>query len=442
MKKYFVRIITYLTHDIWRVQAKKMPRSRSFFLRQLRIIVLAARGFYREKCNLRASALTFYTLLSIVPILAMGFGVAKGFGFEKVLEEQLRKNLAQHQEVVERIITFANALLENTRGGLLAGIGIVILMWAVVKVLGSIENSFNDIWGITRPRPLGRRFSDYLSIMFICPILLILSSSLTVFIATQLERIAVRLALPETVQNMLVFGVKFTPYVMIWVLFTFLYMFMPNTKVRFTSALAAGLIAGTVYQIVQLIYITFQVGVAKYNAIYGSFAALPLFLIWLQVSWRIVLFGAELSFAQQNVETYEFEPDCLRASRAYKNLLSLAIVQLCVKRFVQAEKPLTAGEIAHQLDMPIRLVRELLDDLVRAHVLSEAKAENSSEDAYQPGRDINSLSVAAVINALEKTGTQDVPVADTPAFRALADAVDTLKTSFEHLPGNKLLKDI
>lgn len=442
MKKYFIRIVTYLTHDIWRVQAKKMPRSRSFFLRQLRIIVLAAQGFYREKCNLRASALTFYTLLSIVPILAMGFGVAKGFGFEKVLEEQIRRNLAQHQEVVERIITFANALLENTRGGLLAGIGIVILMWTVVKVLGSIESSFNDIWGIKEPRRMSRRFSDYLSIMFICPILLILSSSLTVFVATQLERIAVRLALPETVQHMLVFGVKFTPYVMIWVLFVFLYMFIPNTKVKFKAALLAGLVAGTVYQIVQLIYIRFQVGVAQYNAIYGSFAALPLFLIWLQISWRIVLFGAELSFAQQNVETYEFEPDCLRASRAHKNLLSLAIVQLCVKRFVKAEKPLLAADIAHQLDMPIRLVRELLYDLVQANVLSEAKVEKSGEDAYQPGRDINGLSIAAVVQALEKRGTQDIPVAATPAFRTLADHIERLKGALDTLPANILLKDI
>jgi membrane protein len=435
-------MMTYLTHDIWRVQAKKMPRRRSFFIQLVRIVVLAARGFNREKCNLRASALTYYTLLSIVPILAMGFGVAKGFGFEKVLEEQIRQNLAQHGAVVERIITFANSLLENTRGGLLAGIGIIILMWSVIKVLGNIEQSFNDIWGIKAQRTLARRFSDYLSIMFICPILLILSSSLTVFVATQFEMLAAKLSLPHQVQEMVNLGVRLSPYAMIWVLFSFLYIFLPNTKVRFSSGIAAGIIAGSLYQLLQFVYITFQVGVARYNAIYGSFAALPLFLVWLQVSWRIVLFGAELSFAHQNVETYEFEPDCLSASRSHKNLLSLAIAHLCVKRFARAEKPLSAGEIAHRLDIPIRLVRELLYELTQSQVLSAVKTVVPFDDGYQPGRDINNLSIAGVIEALDARGTATIPVAMTPEFTALSEKIISLKTCIEKIPANSLLKNL
>ncbi|HRZ87297.1 MAG TPA: YihY/virulence factor BrkB family protein [bacterium] len=442
MKEHLRRLIEYFSHDIWRIQTHKLPPTRSFFLRQLRIVVLAFQGFDRNKCKLRASALTFYTLLSIVPILAMAFGVAKGFGFEKILDTQIRQNLAQYPEVTDRIILFANALLENTKGGLIAGVGIALLIWTIIKVLGSIEESFNDIWGIRQGRSITRRFSDYLAIMFICPLLLIMSSSVTIFIATQLERIAAKLMLPGQVQDILVFTLKSSPYVMIWVLFVFLYVFLPNTRVRFSSGLIAGLVAGTLYQIIQWVYITFQVGVARYNAIYGSFAALPLFLVWLQVSWRIVLFGAEISFAHQNVETYEFEPDCLSASRSYKNFLAVAIVHRCVRRFVEGLQPLTAREITRCLDMPIRLVRELLYELVRGGILSEVTPPLTGEEAYQPGRDVSTLSVASVLGGMDDRGTRNIPVIKTEELQKLEKAFEAMKAALMKAPENVLLKDI
>ncbi|MCK5393541.1 MAG: YihY/virulence factor BrkB family protein, partial [Candidatus Omnitrophica bacterium] len=179
------KIVNFLTKDIWRIKLRDLPRSRSFFIKQLRIIILALREFAEDKCQLRASALTFYSLLSIVPVVAMAFGIAKGFGFEKVLEKQLLSKVSGQEQVLTQIFDFAKTLLENTKGGLVAGIGVVVLFWTVIKVLTNIERSFNDIWGIKKTRPLGRKFSDYLSVMVICPILLIVSSSITVFITTQ-----------------------------------------------------------------------------------------------------------------------------------------------------------------------------------------------------------------------------------------------------------------
>ncbi|MCK5180552.1 MAG: YihY/virulence factor BrkB family protein, partial [Candidatus Omnitrophica bacterium] len=279
------RFIQFLKTDIWRIRASTLSGQKSFWIRQLRIILLAIRGFAEDKCQMRASSLTFFSLLSVVPVVAMAFGIAKGFGFEEMLEKKLMTQLQGQEEVAVKIISFAQSFLENTQGGVIAGVGIAILFWTIIKVLGNIENSFNDIWGIKKSRTFGRKFSDYLSIMLVCPILFIMSSSVTVLITSQVTLVVEKLAFLGPIGTLIITSMRILPYAVIWVMFTFIYIFMPNTKVNFRSGLMAGIIAGTIYQIVQWAYIAFQVGVSKYGAIYGSFAALPLFLVWLQISW-------------------------------------------------------------------------------------------------------------------------------------------------------------
>ncbi|MBW2637074.1 MAG: YihY family inner membrane protein [Deltaproteobacteria bacterium] len=434
--------IDFIKGDIWRIRLQDLPRKKSFFIKQLRVFLLSIRGFDEDKCQLRASALTFYSLISIVPVAAMAFGIAKGFGFEKLLEKQLLEQLSGQEEVVLRIIDFANTLLANTRGGLMAGVGIIILFWAIIKVLGNIEDSFNDIWGIRESRTLGRKFGDYLSVMLLCPVLVILSSSVTVFITTQITLITEKVALLGIFSPLIFFVLKLLPYCLIWVLFTFIYIFMPNTKVRFSSGLLAGIMAGTIYQVVQWGYIAFQVGAARYNAIYGSFAALPLFLIWLQLSWLIVLFGAEVAFADQNVDTYEFEPDSLNISDHFKRLLSLQVCQLLVVNFEKSEKPSTATEISHKMDIPIRLVHQILYELTESGIVSDVTTAEYKEVAYQPARDINSLTVKFVIDALEKRGVDVIPVARSAELEALLTTMESFSKMIESSPENKLLKDL
>jgi membrane protein len=232
------------------------------------------------------------------------------------------------------------------------------------------------------------------------------------------------------------------PYGLLWGLFTFLYIFMPNTKVRFSSALLAGIIAGTTFQVVQWAYITFQIGAAKYNAIYGSFAAFPLFLIWLQLSWLIVLYGAEVSFAHQNVDTYEFEPDALQASRRLKKLFALQMTHFMVKTFAAGEPPATARQISHHLEIPIRLVNEILFELVKSNLLSATESDREGERGYQPARDIHMLTIQHIIEALEISGLNALPFAHSPALAALSDALETFGHTLEKLPANKLLIEL
>ncbi len=436
------RAADFIKQDIWRIRRTSLSPGKSFFLNLVRVLILSIRGFDEDKCQLRASALTFYSLVSIVPVAAMAFGIAKGFGFEKILEEQLRNKLVGHEDILANVIQFSNALLANTKGGLIAGVGVVVLFWAVIKVLGQIEYSFNDIWGVKDKRPLGRMFSDYLSLMLVGPVILILSGGTTVFITVQVGLIMEKFSVLGSFSPLIFFLLKLLPYTLLWFLFTFLYIFMPNTKVELSAALIAGIITGTIFQIVQWVYITFQIGVVQYNAIYGSFAALPLFLAWLQLSWLIVLYGAELSFAYQNVDTYEFEPDALQASHRLRTLLSLQVAHHVITNFIKGEPPLTAPGISHQLDIPIRFVNEILFELSKSNILSKAEIEENGEHGYQPARDVNLLTINYVIEAMEKRGLNNIPFTQAPEFAALSASIDAFGKTIEKMPENRLIKEL
>jgi membrane protein len=272
--------------------------------------------------------------------------------------------------------------------------------------------------------------------------LILVSSSATVFITAQITQLTKQIELLGMISPLIFLSFKLIPYLLIWVLFTVIYVLMPNTKVSLKAGLVAGIIAGTIFQIVQWGYISFQVGTARYNAIYGSFAALPLFLMWVQISWWVVLFGAELSFAHQNVGTYEYEPDSGKVSPGFKKVLTLQIAHLLIKNFANGERPLTDVEIGTRLKMPIRLVHNILYDLVESRVISETTTAVDQRFGYQPARDINSLTIKYVVDAVDQTGTNNIPVERNEEFKALSEAIDKFREEMEVSPANRLLKDI
>ena len=434
--------VSFLKTGIWRIRKSDVTYATWFLIKVLRIILLTFRGFVENKCQLRASSLTFYSLLSIVPVMAMAFGVAKGFGFQKTLEREVGKVLSAQSEIATQIMNVANNLLDNTKGGLVAGIGFAFLIWAVLKVLSNIEQSFNEIWGIQEPRTWVRKVSDYLSLMFVLPLLFLVSSAATVIVAGQIQAIMGKVSLLGYLAPVIHILIRLLPLVVIWFMFTLLYIFMPNTHVKIRAALIAGVAAGTAYQLFQFLYVTFQVGVAKYNAIYGSFAALPLFLIWLQASWMIVLSGAELSFATQNVDTYEFEPDANLASPAFRKLLALRIVNLLVEHFSRGEKPLNEDSIAHELGIPIRLLRYLLHDLSEAGVITSVRMVQDKVYAYQPAFDPDEMTIANVLDSLDKRGTDILPVFESFELDQIRGLLEKLREENQGSEANRLLKEI
>jgi membrane protein len=436
------KVTNFIQTDIWRMRLRDHSRGKSLFIRFLRIVILAIRGFNENKCKFRASALTFYTLLSIVPVIALMFGIAKGFGLQERVAVQILEKMKGQEEVAQKVIAFANSLLDKTSGGVIAGVGVVFLFWTIISLLGNIEGSFNDIWGIVKPRTFGRKFSDYLVTMLVCPILLAVAGGATIFLSSQIQTLTEKIPLLKNLGPAFWLLMKLLPYLTIWISFTFIFIFMPNTKVRFVSGLIAGIVAGTLFQLIQWAYVNFQVQITTRYAIYGSFAALPLFLLWLQTSWLIVLFGAEVSFAHQNVETYEFEPDCLSASRSFKTLLSLFITQRLVHRFCDGEKPSEASGLSHELEIPVRLVRQLLYDLSESGVLSEVKKEEDKELAYQPAIDADRITVKFVIDRLEQRGTSNIPVLRSAEMDKLSDCLRQFDATLEKSPANMLLKNL
>ena len=442
VKDKFSGLVQFVAGDISRARMQEMPFLKRVWIRSLRILLLALRGFREDACMLRASSLTFFTLLSIVPVVAMAFGIAKGFGFHDMLERQLYQNFPGQEDVVSKVVIFADSLLETTRGGVIAGFGLVILFWAVFKVLGNIEHSFNQIWQVKRERTLARKLSDYLAIMLLSPILVILQSSATVFVTTKITHVTQKIALLGHFSPLIHFSYNLIPYFLVWILFTLIYLVMPNTRVRFRSALVAGFIAGTGYQILQGLYFSFQIGFARYNAIYGSFAALPLLLVWLQLSWLIVLLGAEISFAIQNVGQYEFEQDTTHASPGLRKLVALRISLYIVRQFDRGAAPVEGERIADDLELPLPLTYRVLRELAESGILKEVQLADDDRQGFMPARDADHLSISYILEALETRGVNGIPLPESPEFVALSESLDELRATIQQSPANKILKEI
>ena len=432
------RVKQFLIKDIWLEEIEAYSFVKRNAIHSLRVLLMAFKGFREDKVALRSSALTYYSLLSIVPIVAMAFGIAKGFGMDQKLNEILTEKLAEHQDVMNQVIDFANSMLENTKGGLIAGVGVLLLFWSVLKVMANIEESFNAVWGVKKGRSWIRKFTEYLAIMLLAPLLLILSSSLTVYISSKTQEVVNSIDVPNVVQGGVSFFLSLSPYVVFWLLLTMIYMVMPNTKVKFKSALVAGIVAGTIFVFVQWIYVTFQVGVVRFNAIYGSFAALPLFLVWLQMSWLIVLFGAELSFVIQNVEKYLLKEESTKISPLFKKKLSLYVLHYIIKRFLNAEKAPSVEEMQKDLKLPFRLLMDIIQKLLDAHILSEVKTNEYKDFRYQPAVATHLLSIHYVLEALEKTGFDEIAEPDSSVYKEIAKDVDSLFSKKEQFFLEKL----
>jgi membrane protein len=410
---------------------------KQFFI----VIISAVKEFRKERYDLHASSLTLLTFLSIVPIMAMAFGIAKGFGFKEFLESRVLELFAGQEQVIQNILFFSNSLLERTKGGLMAIFGVILLFYVLIKLVGHIETAFNKIWCVTDNRPLIRKITDYAAISVSAGILIIFSSSANIFITAYLTRFLSYINLPDNFERLISLGFNLFAFLTIWLLFIFFFFFIPNKKVNITAAIVGGLVSGTIYQIVQMAYFKFQAGVSNYNAIYGSFAALPLFLIWIQTSWLIFLFGAEIAFLWENKDALGFsDSDHDNISIRLEKLIALRIVHLCIIRFANIKAPASGLDIASEIKIPLKTVNILLGKLLDCNVLLEVNMKKKI--GYVPARDIESLTIANVLSEFEKRGEDRLEICESTELKILEQSLDEFAKACKTSPGERQLKTI
>ncbi len=403
-------------------------------VQQYRLLFYTARGLVEHGTLVRSAALTFYTLMSIVPVAAVIFAVVKGFGLTETLLDNLYGIFPQHPEVIEYLIGFAERALARTQGGVVAVVALVTLFWAVIRAFASIESAFNNIWEVKTARSLTRQYSAYITIVVVVPLLWAATRALGLYVDAQL-------GLGSSAWSFVVS--KCAVLVMTWLIFAVLYTAIPNTKVRFRSALTAGVVAGTLFMLFQWGYVYLQRWMTSYNAIYGSFAALPLFLIWMQTSWQILLFGGELSFAYQNVARFAVERESLRISYDRRRRAMLAVMVVAARRFCAAQGSTGPEEIRGQLGLAPPLVNDLLYELAKAGMLAPVASEDAEHEVrFVPARDLTSLTLCDVIDAVETQGDATFAPSRAPEIGRVNEEWSRIAAAAHAAPGNVRLIDL
>lgn len=403
------QLIKFLNVDIWQIATADLSPFRRIFYEVLKVVILAVRFFTTKRVLTQAAALTYSTLLAIVPILAVVFAIARGFGFNKYIEIWFREGLASQPQAAEVIIGWVNSYLVHTRSGVFLGIGLLFMLYTVLMLVSNIEQTFNEMWQVKKPRSIFRTFTDYLAMFFLFPILIVVSSGLSIFLATIADSMPDFLLLGPVMRMVL----DFSPYVLMSCLFIALYVFMPNTHVKVRNAIVPGVLAGIAMQWLQFFYIHSQLWVTGYNAIYGSFAALPLFMLWVQISWTICLFGAELTYTSQNLDYYDYGTQTSDISHRYLTMISALLMSCICRRFADGARALTADELREQTGVPIRIVNDVLFKLMEARMLIEISSDEKGDSSrFVPAESLSNLNLGVMIDRLEAQGkwSIDLPV--------------------------------
>ncbi len=428
--------LQFLTDGIWRITEDEVTPVRQRLYNCLKVIYLSVEQFLNDRIPVRASALTYSTLLSIIPIFALLFAITRGFGFEELMEQQLKGGIMSQQSGL--ILSWVNSYLQRAQSGVFIGVGLIMLLWTVLMLTNNIERSFNAIWQVKRPRTLFRKITDYFSMILLLPLLIVISSGLTIFMTTYVKGQATFHVLAPVIQLL----VKLIPYALTWGMFTALYIFMPNTKVELRHAWFPGVLAGSAFQAFQYFYVNSQIWLTTYNAIYGSFAAIPMFLLWTQISWTICLFGAQMSYVSQNLPSFSFVKETARISRRFHDFFCAVILSAICKRLEREEPPYTAEELAKEYKIPIRLAKNILYELTDIHLVYEIYGDRKDGSIrYLPGMDINRLTVGVLMEKLDCAGAENFKIDKTQysgTWQALAGAKEQVLRQGSHI----LVKDL
>ncbi|MBF6597588.1 MAG: YihY/virulence factor BrkB family protein [Fermentimonas sp.] len=490
-------LIYFLTYGIWRSDPDTISNKRNVLYNATKTIILTVRNIRDLNIPASARSLTFRTLLSIVPLLAVLFAIARGFGIENILESSIFNIFSANTAETEATVAYAtttdtlslsaeqfaqadsgsatpeslvayeqegilfaeettaegrfrelmdllfqlinNSLEQAKGGGIFAGIGIMLLLYTILLLFNDIEKNFNQIWQVRKGRSIGRKVTDYTAMVLLMPVFFIIANALNILSYPQNQTLKIIYILYPFIPQLM--GI--VPYIVIITLFTILYKFVPNTKVKFKNALIAGIIAGVSFQIFQMIFLSGQLWITKYNAIYGTFALIPLMLLWIQFSWFLTLIGAEISYAAQNVGKFSFEKETRRISRRYKDFFTIIIASEIVRRFANEKPPLTAEEISEKCKSPSRLTNNILDKLLEIGVISATISQiDEREVAFQPAVDIQLITVNYLMSKIDQHGSEDFMIDTQGIFRNHWKALVDNRMYIYESDKDVLLKDL
>ncbi len=418
---------------MWR-PAQPHTGVKHYLVYVLKVAYLSVRNSYLDRLPFQANALTFITLLGLVPALAISFSLAKGLGFSDNLKALvINEYTASQAEVLRYIISY----VENTRVGTLGMVGLVLLVFTLVLAISSVEETFNRIWESPQSRNWLRKFTDYLSILVICPLLVLAAT--TAWAAVSNYSVVQWMLQSPVLGTLASFGLSLGPFVLLAAAFIFIYMFLPNTRVPFISALVAGLVAAFLWWLVQSIYISFQVGVARYNALYGGFASLPLFMVWIQVSWTVLLFGAELAHVQHICSHGPLPKSILPPlNPAQREALAMGVMQKVARRFQRGGQPWSVDDLARSLKVPKTEVWSVVDDLEEAGMV----AELSTDSRVMPGRNLDNILVCQVLAAVRGSLDQGRAAGIDQEDPALVELMSKVIAAEEKALGQQRLMDL
>lgn len=390
------KTIDYCTTGVW-----DDPRQTTK-VRIIRTINLSVNSFLDRDLQNRSMSLTYSTVLAIVPAIALLIAIGRGFGLQDYLQEELYDFFPSQHKAISTALTFVDSYLTAASQGIFVGIGILFLLWTVISLLSHIEDAFNMIWDIRRMRSFYQKVTDYIAICLLIPILMICSSGVSIFMSTTIQD---HLNLPflTPVVNIIL---EAAPVVLCWVAFSLSFMLIPNTKVSMKYAAISGAICAIAFSILQLLFVNGQIYVSKYNAIYGSFAFLPLLLIWLQLSWLLLLCGCVLTYSLQNVFTFNFNGKSDKLSLDGWHSIALIVMCVVAQRFIAHKKPMSHADIARTYNLPVRIVSKITDKLHAAGLLYSVRIKDG-EFGEAPAVELQDLTIADFLRAYNSEGQMD-----------------------------------
>ncbi len=430
-------VVNFVREGLWAVDERGLRVILRGLLWVLRRIVITVECFIENKLYNYAASLTYNCLLAAIPVLSIIFAIAKGFGFGTLIEARIRENISASSDMADGVFDFINHYLEHTHSGVFLGVGLLLLLYTVIALTSNIEVAFNTIWHVSSSRNVYRQILNYAAIFLLFPLLIVVTSGFSVFMLTMVAQLSDYVMLSSTMG----FVIKYTPMLLSCLCFVALYKFMPNTRVHWRAVLVPGFVAGCLFQLLQYLYIHYQLMLSSYNAIYGSFAALPLFMLWMQFSWYIALGGAEMSYAFQHEGDYIFAKNHGRISRREHDSLCLLLMSLIALRFRQGGDAPSQDTLARETGLPQALVQGIVEELVAVGLVSETDRGDGAGMLYQPKMNTAMITVDLVQQRLDTRDEGHITPAwtrDCPRWERLT----TLRSSLTLLEGDTPVADL